>query len=77
MRHKKQPHWTIALVLLTLILAACGMSPSDPTHTQNTTQLPDLGEPTADTTGPDSYERFVINEDLYVRRTSYLTLFQK
>jgi metallo-beta-lactamase class B len=65
---KKQPQWTISLILLGMILVACGRLPSSPTPTQGTTQLPDLGEPTADMTSPDSYERFDISEDLYVRK---------
>lgn len=68
MRRKKQAQWTISLVLLGMILVACGRSSADLTPTQGTTQLPDLGEPTVDMTSPDSYERFDISEDLYVRK---------
>ncbi|MEJ2108241.1 MAG: MBL fold metallo-hydrolase, partial [Acidiferrobacteraceae bacterium] len=68
MCRKKQTQWTISLALLGMTLVACGRLPSAPTPTQGTTQLPDLGEPTADMTSLDSYERFDISEDLYVRK---------
>lgn len=66
MCRKNKPRWTISL-LLGMSLVACGRSPSAPIPTHSATQSPDLGVPTVDMTGPDSYVRFDISEDLYVR----------
>jgi metallo-beta-lactamase class B len=60
--------WIIFLVLAGAILVGCGRAPSGHTPTQTATQPPVLDEPTADVTDPDSYERFDISEDLYVRK---------
>jgi metallo-beta-lactamase class B len=67
-QRNEQPQWITSLVLLVLTLVACGRSPSAPVSTQEDTQFADLGEPTVGTTATDSYERFDISEDLYVRR---------
>jgi len=69
-RRKKQLQRTTSLVLLIMTLAVCGRAQSDPTPMQGATQLPDLGESTPGTTDPDSYERYDISEDLYVRRVA-------
>ena len=70
MRRKKQLQRTTSLVLLIMTLAVCGRAQSDPTPTQGATQLLDLGGSTPGTTDPDSYERYDISEDLYVRRVA-------
>lgn len=64
MPREKQAQGTISLILLGMLLVACRALLSDPTPTR----LPDLSQPTGDMTSPDSYERFYISEDLYVRK---------
>lgn len=68
MHRKRQPEWAISLVLLGTILVGCGRAPSGPAPVQGATPPPVLDEPTADVTAPDSYERFDVGEDLYVRK---------
>ncbi len=64
----RKPLWVISLILLVTILVSCGNLPYSTTLTQGITQLPDLDKPISDMASLESYERFDISEDLYVRK---------
>jgi metallo-beta-lactamase class B len=68
MRCKKWLQSEAFLLLLVITVVGCGRTQADPTPTQRAASPPGEGEPTPSVAGPDSYERFDIGEDLYVRK---------
>ena len=69
MHHNQQTRWAISLLLFSMLLVACGRSPSIPsTPAQTATQLPDSDGSTEGIRDPETYERFDISADLYVRK---------
>ncbi len=66
-RRRHQPRIYFLILLSASLVSCAGLAPS-PTAPESSTQIPDLGQSTAGNTGPESYERFEINEDLYVRQ---------
>ena len=68
LHRQRHQHWTIFLILLGTILASCAGLTSSPAASEGNTQIPDLDRTTAGDTSPESYARFDIGEDLYVRQ---------